>query len=187
VFRYVLLFESLASRRTHHISLSLSSRLACAWTKERALSFSFGGALLLQKKSERNKEDRRVVFFALLSIQKKAMGSVGVPLKLLHEAVGHVVTVEMKSSEVYRGKLVEAEDSMNIKLASIMYTARNGQTTELEHAFIRGSKIRLVVLPDILKNAPMFKRDPTKPLGASGRGIGRGMGRGGGRGGGFRR
>jgi small nuclear ribonucleoprotein D3 len=103
------------------------------------------------------------------------MGSIGVPLKLLHEAVGHVVTVEMKSGEVYRGKLVGAEDSMNIKLANIMFTARNGQTTELEHAFIRGSKLRLVVLPDILKNAPMFKRDPSKKLGSSVRGgIGRG-------------
>ncbi len=31
--------------------------------------------------------------------------SIGVPIKLLHEAEGHVVTIEMKTGEVYRGQL----------------------------------------------------------------------------------
>lgn len=30
-----------------------------------------------------------------------------VPLKLLHEAEGHVVSIELKNGELYRGKLVE--------------------------------------------------------------------------------
>ena len=33
------------------------------------------------------------------------------PIKVLHEAEGHVVTCETKMGEVYRGKLVEAEDN----------------------------------------------------------------------------
>lgn len=38
------------------------------------------------------------------------------PLKLLHEGEGHVVTVELKNGETYRGMLTEAEDSMNCQM-----------------------------------------------------------------------
>merc|ERR1719350_201151 len=37
-------------------------------------------------------------------------------------------------------------------------TARDGKVSQLEQVFIRGSKIRFVILPDMLKNAPMFKK-----------------------------
>jgi hypothetical protein len=33
--------------------------------------------------------------------------SIGVPIKLLHEAQGHVVTLELNNGTVYRGKLSE--------------------------------------------------------------------------------
>ena len=42
--------------------------------------------------------------------------SIGVPIKVLHEAEGHVVTVETILGEVYRGKLLEAEDNMNVQV-----------------------------------------------------------------------
>lgn len=35
--------------------------------------------------------------------------SIGVPVKLLHEATNHVVTIEVKTGELYRGYLTEAE------------------------------------------------------------------------------
>jgi small nuclear ribonucleoprotein D3 len=81
-----------------------------------------------------------------------------VPIKLLHEGEGHVVTVELKTGEMYRGTLVEAEDNMNCELRNISFTARNGSQSKLERVYIRGSNVRFVVLPDMLKNAPMFKR-----------------------------
>ena len=40
----------------------------------------------------------------------------GVPIKLLHEGEGHVVTVSMKTGEFYRGELVEAEDTKNCQM-----------------------------------------------------------------------
>ncbi|XP_022655031.1 small nuclear ribonucleoprotein Sm D3-like [Varroa jacobsoni] len=86
--------------------------------------------------------------------------SIGVPIKVLHEAEGHIVTVETTSGEVYRGKLVEAEDNMNCQLQSIVATYRDGSTSELENVYIRGSKVRFMILPDMLKNAPMFKKPP---------------------------
>jgi len=113
--------------------------------------------------------------------------SIGVPVKVLHEAEGHIVTLETIMGEVYRGKLLEAEDNMNCQMSQITMTARDGKVSQLEQIFIRGSKIRFVILPDMLKNAPMFKK-----MLASQKGMGRGsniikgsIARGG-RGGGFR-
>ena len=84
--------------------------------------------------------------------------SIGVPIKVLHEAEGHIVTLETITGEVFRGKLVEAEDNMNCQMSQVIVTYRDGRTSNLELVFIRGSKIRFMILPDMLKNAPMFKR-----------------------------
>lgn len=88
--------------------------------------------------------------------------SIGVPIKVMHEAEGHIVTVETISGEVFRGKLIEAEDNMNCQLASVTATSRDGRVYNLENMFVRGSKIRFLVLPDMLKNAPMFKKIGSK-------------------------
>ena len=50
--------------------------------------------------------------------------SLGIPVKLLHEAAGHVVTVELKTGEVYRGSMVECEDNWNCQLDNITFTAK---------------------------------------------------------------
>ncbi|XP_066923173.1 small nuclear ribonucleoprotein Sm D3-like [Clytia hemisphaerica] len=121
-------------------------------------------------------------------------GSIGVPIKVLHEAEGHVVTLETLTGEVYRGKLLEAEDNMNCQMINITMTARDGRVSQLEQIFIRGSKIRFVILPDMLKNAPMFKKMMIQKSSGVGRGKsallkaqvaarGRGTERGGSRGG----
>lgn len=99
------------------------------------------------------------------------MSVIGVPIKVLHEAEGHIVTVETTTGEVYRGKLIEAEDNMNSQMASVTVTYRDGRVAQLEHIYIRGSKIRFMILPDMLKNAPMLKN-------MGGRGGGRGGGSG---------
>lgn len=49
------------------------------------------------------------------------------PIKLLHEAENHVVTVELKSGELYRGYLMEAEDTMNMRLDDVYVTRRDGK------------------------------------------------------------
>ncbi|CAN1781862.1 Small nuclear ribonucleoprotein SmD3b [Linum perenne] len=50
--------------------------------------------------------------------------SLGIPVKLLHEASGHIVTVELKSGELYRGSMLECEDNWNCQLENITYTAK---------------------------------------------------------------
>jgi len=42
-------------------------------------------------------------------------------------------------------------------MGNITVTYRDGRTAQLEQVYIRGSKIRFIILPDMLKNAPMFK------------------------------
>lgn len=86
------------------------------------------------------------------------MSNAGVPIKLLYEAEGMKVTVEMKNSEIYRGLLVNAEDTMNMTLSDVVRTARNGQVSKLPTVYLRGSGVRFISLPELLKNAPVFKK-----------------------------
>ncbi|KAK1618254.1 hypothetical protein QYE76_023771 [Lolium multiflorum] len=133
--------------------------------------------------------------------------SLGIPVKLLHEAAGHVVTVELKTGEVYRGSMIECEDNWNCQIENITFTAKvhlpllsplarigrlrfssthdsdaalllvlqDGKVSQLEHVFIRGSRVRFMIIPDMLKNAPMFKRLEARIRGkGSAIGVGRG-------------
>ena len=95
--------------------------------------------------------------------------SIGVPIKILHEAEGHIITIETTIGEVYRGKLVEAEDNMNCQMSAVTVTFRDGRTAQMENIYIRGSKIKFAILPDMLKNAPMFKKVQGKAASARGR------------------
>ncbi|OSX72185.1 hypothetical protein BU14_0459s0006 [Porphyra umbilicalis] len=94
--------------------------------------------------------------------------SIGIPIMLLHEALPHTVTVETRSGDTYRGRLTAAEDCMNVQLMDVSLTRRDGRVAALSHVFIRGSKIRFVIVPDVLASAPMFK--PAKTGGGGGEG-----------------
>ncbi|MES1919848.1 small nuclear ribonucleoprotein Sm D3 [Bonamia ostreae] len=87
---------------------------------------------------------------------------IGVPIKILHEAEGYIATVEMKTYECYRGQLSNVEDCMNIELINVTYTAHDGQVKKRSKVYIRGSFIKLIIIPDMLKNAPVFKRIENK-------------------------
>ncbi|ODQ67065.1 Sm-like ribonucleo protein [Nadsonia fulvescens var. elongata DSM 6958] len=95
--------------------------------------------------------------------------TVGIPIKLLNESQGHVVTIELTSGYTYRGKLIEAEDNMNVQLKDVTFTSRDGRVSHHEQVYIRGSHVRLFIVPDMLKNAPMFR---PQTLAARGRGNG---------------
>ncbi len=64
--------------------------------------------------------------------------SIGLPVKLLHEAQNHVITIEVKTGELYRGYLTEAEvlffkkDSMNVRMDNVTVTMKDGKVTVLE-------------------------------------------------------
>jgi small nuclear ribonucleoprotein D3 len=83
--------------------------------------------------------------------------AVSTPVKLLHEAVGHVITLELKSGELYRGHLMNTEDNMNCLMEGVKVTAKDGKLSQLEQVFLKGSQIRFFVVPDQLRHAPFFK------------------------------
>ncbi len=62
--------------------------------------------------------------------------SIGIPIKILHEAEGHIITVETNEGEVYRGKLVEAEDNMNSQLVQVSVTHRDGRLVSTVNHFL---------------------------------------------------
>ena len=65
---------------------------------------------------------------------------------------------QLKSGEIYRGTLLSAEDTMNLSLSDVLRTARNGQISKLPSVYLRGSSIRFIALPDVLKKAPVFQK-----------------------------
>ncbi|GAB2217589.1 hypothetical protein Droror1_Dr00000788 [Drosera rotundifolia] len=76
---------------------------------------------------------------------------------------------------VVDGGMVAAADNWNCQLESITLTSKDGKTSDLEHVFIRGSRVRFIIIPDMLKNAPMFKRLDARIKGKSASlGVGRG-------------
>lgn len=64
---------------------------------------------------------------------------------------------------------------MNVQLREITVTARDGRVSQLDQVYIRGSHVRFFIVPDMLKNAPMFKK--IGPNAMKGRGIGMGRGK----------
>ena len=68
------------------------------------------------------------------------------------------ITVELKNGEIYRGLLLGAEDTMNVSLSDVLRTARNGKVSKLPNVYLRGSSIRFIALPDLLKSAPIFQK-----------------------------
>jgi len=86
---------------------------------------------------------------------------VGIPIVLLHDAEGAVVTVETKKGELIRGLLFEAEDMMNLYVKNaVIMDPLNPQkpTRKVDMCYIRGTEVVFVLLPDMLKHAPMFQR-----------------------------
>lgn len=82
---------------------------------------------------------------------------IGIPIKVLHEAKGLVISLELKTGQTYRGRLISVEDNMNLQLKDVSLIARDGQVSNCETVFLRGSHIRFVVVPDNLRHAPLFK------------------------------
>jgi len=54
-------------------------------------------------------------------------------------------------------------------VSHVTVTYRDGRVAQMENVYVRGSKVRFIILPDMLRNAPMFKSKMTMG-GAAGRG-----------------
>lgn len=83
---------------------------------------------------------------------------VGIPIILLHDAEGGIVTVELKSGDSYRGFLEESQDNMNCTMKDCTKVSANGKESQVQIAYIRGSQINFIIIPDMLQKAPFFNR-----------------------------
>ena len=84
---------------------------------------------------------------------------IGIPILVLHDALGGEITIELKDGCSYTGMLDDVQDNMNCTLKGpLTRTNEEGETSELDMTFVRGSQIRFIVLPHILKEAPYFQR-----------------------------
>ena len=50
---------------------------------------------------------------------------VGIPVILLHDAEGGIITVELKNGDVYRGFLEECQDNMNCTMRVCKHVLSN--------------------------------------------------------------
>jgi small nuclear ribonucleoprotein D3 len=58
-----------------------------------------------------------------------------------------------------RGLLFEAEDMMNLYIKNaVIVDSKTGVKRKSNQVYLRGDTIVLIVLPDMLKHAPMFNR-----------------------------
>lgn len=83
--------------------------------------------------------------------------SAGIPIKLLHEAAGFTVTIELNSGDTYHGTLRMVEDNMNCFLHDVVHTSPDGEQVQCDSAYLRGSNILYVSVPEMFANARLFK------------------------------
>lgn len=83
---------------------------------------------------------------------------VGIPIVLLHDSEGSVVSVETKNGEIIRGLLFEAEDMMNLYIKNAVVFNIHGQKRKVDQLYLRGREIVFIVIPQMLRHAPMFQR-----------------------------
>lgn len=101
---------------------------------------------------------------------------VGIPVVLLHEGEGLILTVETRNGWIYRGYCEKTKDNFNMKMVQVVATDDNGNQYHMSEVLLRGSTIRYVIFPDILRYSPMFKRVELRKKGivvAGGLGRGR--------------
>nr|UXY87154.1 small nuclear ribonucleoprotein Sm D3 [Cryptomonas sp.] len=80
-----------------------------------------------------------------------------IPIKLLFETKPYIVTIETKNGSKYRGSLRSIEENMNCHLENVSLLNSKNKNEKFNSVFIRGSSILLILLPDILKEAPLLK------------------------------
>ena len=80
------------------------------------------------------------------------------PLKVLQEGKPFVVTIETRNGQSYRGKLIEIEENMNCRLQNASLINSEGIIKKFNTIFLRGSNLRLIILPDIIKESPLLEK-----------------------------
>lgn len=63
------------------------------------------------------------------------------PAKIIHESIGHTVSVETRCGDVYRGHLMSVEDNFNCMLEGVTVMQSCGTLTVMEQTYVRGHQV----------------------------------------------
>lgn len=67
---------------------------------------------------------------------------------LLQGLQGEVTTVDLRNECTARGRIVNVDAFMNIRLEAVLYRDRRGQIANLQDLFVTGRNVRYVHIPD---------------------------------------
>ncbi|KAL6099422.1 lsm10 [Pungitius sinensis] len=67
---------------------------------------------------------------------------------LLQGLQGEVTTVDLRNESTARGRVVNVDAFMNVRLEDVLYRDRGGKLSKLQDLFITGRNIRYVHIPD---------------------------------------
>lgn len=67
---------------------------------------------------------------------------------LLQGLHGQVTTVDLRDESTARGRVVNVDAFMNVRLAEVLYRDRRGHVTHLADLFVTGRNVRYVHIPD---------------------------------------
>ncbi|KAG7271394.1 hypothetical protein CRUP_019939 [Coryphaenoides rupestris] len=69
---------------------------------------------------------------------------------LLQGLQGLVTTVDLRDESTARGRVLNVDAYMNVRLADVLYRDRRGHVTRLADLFVTGRNVRYVHIPDAL-------------------------------------
>ncbi|XP_013887357.1 U7 snRNA-associated Sm-like protein LSm10, partial [Austrofundulus limnaeus] len=67
---------------------------------------------------------------------------------LLQGLRGEVTTVDLRNESTARGRVVNVDAFMNVRLEDVLYRDRRGRSSQLQDLFITGRNVRYVHIPD---------------------------------------
>ncbi|XP_028675432.1 U7 snRNA-associated Sm-like protein LSm10 [Erpetoichthys calabaricus] len=67
---------------------------------------------------------------------------------LLQGIHGLVTTIDLKNESVVKGRIINVDAFMNIRLTEVVYTDPRGKETKLDDFFVTGRNVRYVHIPD---------------------------------------
>ncbi|NXQ86862.1 LSM10 protein, partial [Nyctibius grandis] len=67
---------------------------------------------------------------------------------LLQGLCGHVTTVDLRDESTATGRVTTVDAFMNVRLAEVTFTDRQGTVSRLDELFVTGRNVRYVHIPD---------------------------------------
>jgi len=78
-------------------------------------------------------------------------------IKILNDSRPFLISIETKGNKIFRGNLTFIEENMNCILENTIVIDQNGKISKFKSVFLRGSNIKIFIIPDIFKNVPSIQ------------------------------